>query len=711
MPLPVPNVATLGTFPACLRQRFQTHPERIALTFRGEANGSTDRDSVLTYGELESRVEELAWRMMTDSDHPIHPGDRALLLFPAGIEFIVAFLACQYCRMIPVPTSFPKPGRAMPRLDTAASDCRPSRLIADSKTLAGIDLQRVGAEVARAKFVASDAIADHTGQRIDFGDRLESVVPDDLALLQYTSGSTSQPKGVMVSHANLMANLESIRLAFGLSDALMTDDEPPAENMVKSVFWLPPFHDMGLIGGILETLYVGGHALLMSPRTFLTRPLEWLDAISKTDAWISGAPNFAYQLCVDRIDQNEAAKLNLAGWKIAFCGAEPIAAETLTRFAEHFAVSRFSTTAFTPCYGLAESTLLAACKPRYTEWKTTLIRRDDLMRGKATEASFKEPLANVKRIVACGPAGEGTTIAIVDPETSRGLPERQVGEVWVQGRSVATGYWGRPDATTERFQAILSDQPDGGRFLRTGDLGYLDAGELYITGRMKDVIILRGRNHYPQDIESSAKESLDGVITQCVAVASVDAESESLAVIAEVSRHSSDDELPDMARVIRRRVIEDHEIDPRVVLLTRPAAIPVTTSGKVQRQAAKHLLETNQPNERYRWSRPSVIDGVLAEQLPPLPQPSDLPPREETRSQIQRWLIAWMIARGGLSHEDVLADTPFSRNGLDSLAAIELSRELEDWLGIVLPIEFATSDPTPADMADYLTDQLIVNRT
>lgn len=709
MPLQVQTATTLGTFPAHLRQRFQAHPERIALTFRNEASGSTDRDVVLTYADLQSRVEELAWRMMTDPDRPIQPGDRALLLFPVGIEFIVAFLACQYCRMIPVPTCFPKPGRAMRRLDTAANDCHPSRLIADAQTLAGIDLQRVSPQVAQTKFVASNAIAARPDRPTDFGDKIEAVVSDDLALLQYTSGSTSVPNGVMLSHANLMANLESIRLAFGLSDALMTTTEPPAEDMVKSVFWLPPFHDMGLIGGILEILYVGGHALLMSPRTFLARPLEWLEAISNTDAWISGAPNFAYQLCVDRIGPGEAAKLNLAGWKIAFCGAEPIAAETLTRFAEHFAVSDFVTSAFTPCYGLAESTLLAACKPRGTEWKTKPIRRDELMRGKATAAGPQEPLANVKRIVSCGPAGSGTTIAIVDPETHRDLPERQVGEVWLQSKSVASGYWGRPEVTAERFQATRSDRPDAGDFLRTGDLGYLDGGELFVTGRMKDVIILRGRNHYPQDIESSAIDSLNGVSSQCVAVASVDAETESLALIAEVSRHITDDQLPNLTRKVRRRIIEDHEIDPRVVLLTRPAAIPVTTSGKVQRQATKQLLETNQLNERYRWSRPSAIDGVLAEQLPPLPQPSDLPSGQETKSQIQRWLIAWMIARGGLSQEDILADTPFSKNGLDSLAAIELSRELEDWLGIVLPIEFATSDPTPGDLADYLTSRLIVN--
>ncbi|MFG0264626.1 MAG: AMP-binding protein, partial [Rhodopirellula sp. JB055] len=308
-----------------LVDRAARHPDRPALTFLPDDSlDGTEAELTLTYADLHRRVRAVALRLVRDTG--AKPGDRAMLLFPPGLEFMIGFMACELARLIPVPTSYPKPGRAMPRLDASVADCRPTVLISDQETIAGIDPQRVSAETtALATFATDASIESDLAASESSEDELPlcDIESTDLALLQYTSGSTSDPKGVMVSHANLLSNLESIRQAFGIE---WTDDA--SGEYERGLFWLPPFHDMGLIGGILEPLYVGGHAILMSPRSFLARPTRWLRAISDFKATISGAPNFAYQLCVDRIDAAQAESLDLSGWELAFCGAEPINAGT-----------------------------------------------------------------------------------------------------------------------------------------------------------------------------------------------------------------------------------------------------------------------------------------------------------------------------------------------------------------------------------------------
>ena len=701
------------SLPHLFSEQAQRHPDRLALTFV-EDDG---RHRTLTYAGLHDRVMELCGRIgevmgersppeisgrdkLPDEIMEPHSGERAILLFPPGLEFIIGFFACQYSGLVPVPTCFPKPGRAMPRLESAVHDCAPKLLLADAETLAGIDPNRVSAAVNSLPSVATDAIGSDQWTA-DVSARLALIKATDLGLLQYTSGSTSEPKGVMVSHANLLANLESIRCAFGLHRSDRAD-----EPHCSAVFWLPPFHDMGLIGGILEAVFLGGHTTLMSPRSFLAKPIRWLEAIAQSGATISGAPNFAFELCLDRISRDQAAGLDLSRWNVAFCGAEPIAVETLDRFAAHFAVAGFRSNAFIPCYGLAEATLLVASSRGSSIVPRLPVDRDDLSRGRATPVPDHHPLNQTRTIVSCGEPCAGMQIEIIAPDRRTRLDEGQIGEIWLQGESIAQGYWKREGVNSHQFDAHIANDDCAGGFLRTGDLGFIRDGSLYVTGRSKDVIILRGRNHFPQDIEATVQRALGDDMVKCVALATNAYVGEALSIVVELPRHIDGTLLPNLVRSVRRQVIEEHEIDPRQVVLTRPAAIPVTTSGKVQRSACRQMLESDEIPSLYDWSRSILIDQGVSEQLPALPQRVDEDSRDAASQQIQAWMMAWLIHRSGMDPRDVGPETRFTDHGLDSMAAVELSGELDDWLGVELTPAVAWNHPTPATLAAYLAGEM-----
>lgn len=670
-----------------LSDRAKRHPDRPAATFIDDEGV----ESSLSYGQLHRRAQSVAAQLATCCSK----GDRALLHFPPGLEFLVGFFGANYAGLVPAPTCFPKPGRAVPRLESAAGDCNPAALIADQTTLDGLDPSKLSDKVNALFQVATDNVAD-----ADFDLEAVELSRDDLGLLQYTSGSTSDPKGVMVSHGNLLANLESIRRGFSLD--WPADD---SSELSRGVFWLPAFHDMGLIGGILEPLYLGGHTILMSPRRFLQKPLAWLQAISDYKASISGAPNFAYQLCVDRIDTQDAEALDLSGWETAFCGAEPINAETLDRFVQRFRIGGFRPTSFYPCYGLAEATLLASGGDGAREPKFLNADRDALANGKFVVASEEAEGNTTRRLVCCGGAAHAMRIEIVDPNTQLKLEENRIGEIWLQGDSIARGYWNRPDVNAAQFQATLPESSNQNPFFRTGDLGFLHDGELYVTGRLKDMIILRGRNHFPQDIEATIRNSLNGDGGgQSAAIAVPGSQGDALAIVVEVSRHTEEDSMPDIVRKLRRSLIEEHEVDARHVVLTRPGVVPLTTSGKVQRQACRQAFLDNEIKLRHRWDRSGAGNGRVAyPELPAAIKYDDLTRVSET---IEGWLLSWLIAESGLPESEVTRERPFAEYGLDSMAAVELTGEIEDWLGLELSPTLAWNYPTPAKLAPHLANQL-----
>ncbi len=717
----VPSVDV--TFTQWVGQRARLHGARPALTYVHDDGVTKDEWS---YAELWQRSFAVAMALRAVGKESEATQRRALLLFPPGLEFMAGFLGCQIAGWIPVPTCYPKPGRAMPRLDSATEDCSPSAIVCDRATSRTIDetrftaaargLARIETETSLEQFAA-----ELSSELID--SRSLSQSPDDLAFLQYTSGSTSEAKGVMVRHRNLMANLHAIQLGFGLECHGVE-----CEEFLHAAFWLPFYHDMGLIGGLLATLYLGGHSLVHSPRSFLQRPIRWLQLISDHGIAVSGAPNFAYQLCVDRIPPEQTDSLDLHSWRTAFCGAEPILARTLSDFGNRFAACGFSDSAFYPCYGLAESSLLVAGGDGPSLPKVIDLDRVALGSSKIKliqpRARRVMPASAVQSLVSCGRAVEGMEIEVVDPQTCRIVSERSIGEIWIRGTSVAAGYWKRDADANNPFGAEIArgvfsrakSDANNESYFRTGDLGFFHDGELYVTGRLKDIIIMRGRNHYPQDIEATVRkvigestgqstgQSAGQSAGQCAAFSAPAPRGESLAIVAEMPRHAGTDDLADLVRSIRRHVIDIHEIDPRHVLLVRPATVPMTTSGKIQRSKCRQMFDAGEIQARYRYDRSSASEQTPIA-IAALPHPASVVDRPVVDSTLRAWLSEWLISRAGVEPHLIEDDKPFSDYGLDSMTAVELSGELEDWTGIELTPIVAWNHPTIEKMAEFITDQ------
>ena len=690
---------SLLALPHLLGGRAMRHGDRQAVTYLDES----ETEVSWTYRELWLRSCRVARQL--EAMGVKQPAPRALLLYPPGIDFLAGFLGCQIAGWVPVPTCYPKPGREMPRLDAAAMDCSPSVILGDENAIRGLDPSKL-CEAASSLPTLVAAEPTH-GDDDDFSNDLSddfidpqtlSIAPDAIALLQYTSGSTSDPKGVMVRHRNLMSNLESIRRGFHVN--LQSDD---ATEVDCGVFWLPFFHDMGLIGGILEPLYVGGTSILMSPRAFLQRPLRWLQTISDKRAVISGAPNFAYQLCVDRISPDQTDDLDLAHWRIAFTGAEPILPRTLHDFAARFSACGFSGKAFYPCYGLAEATLMAAGGDGPGEPKLLTVDRESLSNGKP-EIVPESRGPKIQKLVSCGPPVHQTEVVLVDSETCHEVPSGQVGEIWLRGNGVTSGYWNRDEENASQFHATTTDGRTG--FCRTGDLGFMHDGELYVTGRIKDVVILRGRNLFPQDIEATVRETVGAGAGQCAAF-SVDAvRGEALAIIAELPRRRDQSGLEELIRAIRRSVIEVHEVDPRHVLLTRQATVPLTSSGKVQRSRCRELFDAGQIKTKHRYERASGSAQVPLDMphVPPSPTEAD---RDSLRQTTESWMTTWLVARAGVAPSEIDLEKPFADYGLDSMTAVEMSGEIEDWSGARLTPIVAWNYPTVTRLSEYIVDQIM----
>ncbi|MFI1760561.1 fatty acyl-AMP ligase [Streptomyces sp. NPDC020800] len=549
-----------------LTEHASNHPERTA--YRHLVTGDCDGEiQELTYERLAVRSRAVAaWLQERGL-----AGSRAMLLYPPGLEFICAYLGCLSAGVIAVP-GVPPQGRsqnhrALTRMKRLMAD-------ADAKVILG------GREV----MAALDGMAGHLPELDGIARAATEDIPDDaaaawrdpelgadsVAFLQYTSGSTSAPRGVVVTHGNLLDNERVITERMG-----HTPEAIAAHDHEMFVSWLPVYHDMGLIGPVLNTVYLGVTATLFSPLHFLQRPDRWLTAVSRYRPHTSGGPNFAYELCLKHAGPELLDGLDLSAWKVAFNGAEPVRAATLRRFADTFAPAGFRHEALYPCYGLAEATLMVT--GGVVDTPPTLLAAAD----GAPNAGEADAAA-----VGCGRPGEGVTVAIVHPEGRHELPEGEVGEIWVGGASVAKGYWRNTLATRETFRAQLPGHE--GRFLRTGDLGVLRDGELFVTGRLKDLIVIDGRNHYPQDLELTAELAHPALRPGCTAAFAVDsaAEGEQPVLVAEVApdRAGESEKITDL---IRSAVGEGHGLAVRDVVLVLPGTIPKTSSGKIQRRATR----------------------------------------------------------------------------------------------------------------------------
>ncbi|MBI1853014.1 MAG: amino acid adenylation domain-containing protein [Planctomycetes bacterium] len=654
----IPSAETLVDV---LRWRATRAPDRLALAYLEDGES---RESTLTYAELDRRARALAVHLR----ECVPVGERALLLHPQGLDYVVAFYGCLYAGVVAVPLYPPANARMLPRLRAIARDAAPAIALATTAMLDGLRA-RAEWDPSDLRFLATDALH---GESADSW-RRPDIDADSLAFLQYTSGSTASPKGVMVSHGNLAHN----------ERALQTCWEHTEQSVIAS--WLPLFHDMGLIGNALQAVFVGAPCILMSPVHFLQRPLRWLQAISKYRVTTSGGPNFAYDLCVSKITPAERAALDLSSWAVAFNGAEPVRHATLDRFVEAFAPCGFRRETFFPGYGLAESTLVVSAGFRSAPPVTCTVHASALEAHHVVETT--ESNGSSKTLVGCGRAILDEEIAIVQPDRATRVAAGEVGEIWVSSPSVSRGYWRRAEETAGTFGATIAGENgrDPRRFLRTGDLGFLRDGELFVTGRLKDLIIVRGRNHYPQDIEASIETSHPAIRTGGSAAFSISVEGdaeERVVVAAEVDRAFDASDVRSVFDAMRRAVALQHELRLHAAVLLKPGALPKTTSGKVQRHACRsaHLA--------------GELDAVASTEFP----------RERggspARTVLERDLAA--IWARVLEVDDVSIDDDFFRLGGDSLRAAEVLAQIRSTIGLEVPIGLIFENPTLAGLAARL---------
>ena len=495
---------------------------------------------------------------------------------------------------------------------------------------------------------------------------------DSLAYLQYTSGSTATPKGVMVTHGNVLHNSASIHQGFA-----HTPDS-------RALTWLPHFHDMGLIDGIIQPLYGGFPGILMSPVSFLQQPLRWLEAITRFQITHTGGPNFAYDLCVRRVNTEQRARLDLRSWRVAYNGAEPVRFETLQRFANEFRECGFRWEAFYPAYGLAEATLKVTGGSSAEPPVTCTVRSDALEQHRVVEAVPEQD--DTRTLVGCGQAGLDTEIEIVDAETFTRCEAKTVGEIWVHGPGVAAGYWRRPEETEAKFHARLAEatRVSEKTYLRTGDLGFVRDGELFVTGRVKDLIIIRGRNLYPHDLELAIEQCHEALRAGGGAAFSLEVEGEERLVVVQELEARRRADTAALVELIRQTLAEEFEVQPYAILLVKAGSVPKTSSGKIQRSACRIRFETGSFEALAEWRAPLDFGTDNSQQI----ETAELSNAEA----IATWIRGQLAAKLRIDAAAIDVDSSITRYGVDSLIAVELAHSIETQLGVLLPMsEFISS--------------------
>ncbi|MBM3851836.1 MAG: SDR family NAD(P)-dependent oxidoreductase [Verrucomicrobia bacterium] len=684
IPLPSPPASDPANLVALLRGRARAEPGRRAYLFLQDGEIEA---AAYTYAQLDERARSVAARLQRHTQ----AGDRALLLYPPGLEFLAAFFGCLYARVIAVPSYPPKRNRPDHRLQGIAADAGARVVLTNQAVLAEIEarLQHTP-ELKALQWLATDA----RGAANSEAWCEPPVRPADLAFLQYTSGSTSTPKGVMVSHRNLLVTLDDLDRGW---------QHTPDSVMVT---WLPIFHDLGLIYGALMPLYKGFPCVLLPPPAFLQRPSRWLRAITHYRGTHSAAPNFAYDLCVAATTPEQRAEFDLRSWHLSLNAAEPVRAETLVAFNEAFAPCGLAPLTVSPGYGLAEATLKVCALPCSEPTRLCHVVTDELARHRVVPGPPGAP--GVQPIVGCGWGQINNRYCIVDPETRRLCPPAVVGEIWFAGPAVAQGYWNRPEETEQSFGARLADTGEG-PFLRTGDLGFLHEGQLFVTGRIKDVIIIRGLNHYPQDIELTVEKCHAALRPAGGAAFSVEVGGrEALVIAQEVERTWLRKlNLDDVVSAIRQAVAERHELPVQAVALLRTGSIPKTSSGKIQRRACRALYLDGQLELVGEWRQPAIAAAPGAEggtADAPVPAGEAVAPSDNAveLAVVETWLTLRVARRLKLPASAIDPKEPFSHYGLDSLAAVEVSGELEKSFGRRLPPTLLYDYPSIRLLAAHL---------
>ena len=623
-------------------------------------------------------------------------GSNLLLLYTPGLDYIRAFFGCLYAGCVPVPAYPPVGAKDLVRLQNVALDCNAGAILSNSTLTPLIEawVSNLGQGV-EMPCIATDKLKESVDIR---GFVPHQAGPDDIAFLQYTSGSTGHPKGVMVTHGNLLANFRQILGAF-LQDNEMVD----ALADLRIAIWLPPFHDMGLIGGVLTPIYAGAHVSLMSPLTFLKRPLLWLQTISEQKAHVSGSPNFGYQYCARKVTEEQAEALDLSSWQVAFNGAEPIQLDALNNFTARFRVSGFNPKAFLPCYGLAEASLFVTGSPSGRGARVLKAQLDQMEKGRyvAAESRFQGKCAE---LVSSGVVAAGTDVKIVNPQTRLPCADGEVGEIWTQGPSVAKGYWGKPQFSAGVFSAVITGDISGTEYLRTGDLGFLWDSELFVTGRIKEVVIIAGRNLYPQDIEQTLQESNSAFRLGGGAAFSVTHDGkEQLVIMQEVSRAGGDQtDYKLLAAEGARAVTSRHGVTPLALVLLAGSAIPKTSSGKIQRAEARQLYKEGNFAPVHTWQPGSSSLRSLASASYSHLDELNVDWQSELYADVQ----AWVAEKLDIEPHHIDLDVTFSDLGVDSVEAVELVDRLQDRIERTIPAIELLRYPTVKALIDHFSAEL-----
>ncbi len=646
-----------------LRLKSFTQPERDAFTFLVDGE---IKQAALTYQQLDRLSRRIAVQLQARG----LTGERALLLYPPGLDYLAAFFGCLYAGVIAVPAYPPRNQRNTPRIQAIADDAQAAIALTTTAILSTVQpllTQKTG--LISLQWLTTDNLAEV----IEDTWQQPLIDKDTLAFLQYTSGSTGTPKGVMLSHGNLLHN------------AAVTYQYMGHSSSSQFVSWLPAYHDMGLIGGILQPLYGGFPCILMPPASFLQRPYRWLKAISDYKGTTSGGPNFAYELCVQKITPEQRSTLDLSSWSVAFNGAEPIRHETLERFAKAFAECGFRPEAFYPCYGMAEATLMVSGGVKAAIPMTKTVQKTALEQNRVIDIQPDD--SNSQSFVSCGQTLPEQQIIIVNPETLTRCSPDEVGEIWVSGPSVGKGYWNRLEETQQIFHACVRDGGFEG-FLRTGDLGFLDNGEVFITGRAKDLIIIRGRNLYPQDIELTVERSYPSLRSESGAAFTftVELDNEEKLVVVQELEFRAKPNIEEVIAAIRQAVAEEHEVQVYAVVLIKGGSIPKTSSGKIQRRAtrAEFLagnLEVVGSNILKR------TDIALSENRLQRSTLLALPP-QECQPLLESYLVELLVQVLSIAPYEVNPEHSLTALGLDSLKVFELKNRIE----VDLELEVSVAD-------------------
>ena len=677
-----PNL-TFSTLLDLLEFRAQSDPKMKAYTFL--ENGEIEHGH-LTNAALDRQARAIGGQLQELEAF----GQRVLLLYPTSLEFIAAFFGCLYAGAIAVPIYPPRAKENLSRIQQVVTDAQITLALTNNALWTKITSQlEKSSKLEKVRLVNTDEI----DPQASFRWRKPLVNAEDLALIQYTSGSTGSPKGVMVTHGNLLHNQKMIKKATGFTEGSI------------SVGWLPQFHDLGLIGQVLQPLFSGFPHIFMSPVAFLQKPIRWLNMISHFKATTSGGPNFAYDLCVRKISPEQRMNLDLTSWQIAFVGAEPVRAETLDRFSKTFEPCGFRRKALYPCYGLAEATLfvsggIPSVPPIIQNIESTALRYNQVEMPQYSQRRTRD-------FVGCGRTWLDQKILIVDPETLRPCPTERVGEIWASGASIAQGYWNQPEKSTHTFRAYLSDTGKG-PFLRTGDLGFMRDHELFVTGRLKDLIIIGGQNHYPQDIESTAQESHAALRAGCGGAFAVDHEGEErLVIVQEIEpRHLRTVEAQEVISAIQQAVSEQHGIQVHAVVLLKPASIDKTSSGKIRRHVCRlRFLEGNM-NVVSQWPEKSLVQNWEPKPEKTVINISSEHPEPLTQEIIQDWLVDRLSAYLKVPPHNIDIRVPTAEYGLDSSVAVSLTGQISIWLGLELEPTLFWEFPSIESLAAHLNKEL-----